>query len=92
MTEPAGSSPTFVTHARTPSEAIAEFCSDLRRRRAAIQAGTPSPLPSGRSTLRLVNIAILRELDELIKYWTRVVPVEVPGRERKRRVPGRTQG
>lgn len=89
MTEPAGSSPTFVTHARTPSEAIAEFCSDLRRRRAAVQAGTPSPLPSGRSTLRLVNIAILRELDELIEYWGRVVPA--PGRERKRRVSGRTQ-
>ncbi len=79
----------YISHASTPSEAIAEFCSDLRRRKDAITAGTPQHIAGQRSLLRTVNIAILRELDELLSYWENVQPALRPARKRVRHVPGR---
>lgn len=81
----------YISHASTPAEAIAEFCSDLRRRRDAITSGTPQPIAGSRSILRMVNIAILGELDGLLAFWENVQPRERAGRVRKRHVPGRMQ-
>lgn len=75
----------FITHARTPEEAIAEFVSDLNRRATYLQADQKRErTATGKARLQKA----IAEITGLADYWSKV---EVVAKRRIRTKPKEPQ-
>lgn len=70
----------YISHAHTPEEMKAEFCSDLRRRIAVLDGYANSVSRSGAERARIARAS--EELSELLRYWD-AIKIERPKTKRE---------
>lgn len=70
----------YISHAHTPEEMKAEFCSDLRRRIAVLDGYANSISRSGAERARIARAS--EELSELLRYWD-AIKIERPKTKRE---------